>query len=140
MIGDLRLTIAIVNRQSSIFIVNLSGARKEVRVVSIVSLWLPILLSAAMVFVVSSLIHMVLGYHAGDWRKLPNEVAVLDALRRLNIPPGDYLAPRPDSMAAMKTPEFQAKMQAGPLLVTTVRHGPSSMGRSLALWFAYSIV
>ena len=108
--------------------------------VSVVSLWLPILLSAVIVFVASSLIHMVLRYHRSDWRKLPNEDAVLEALRRLNIPPGDYLAPRPDSAAAMKSPEFQAKVKAGPVLVMTVRHGPSSMARSLALWFAYSIV
>ena len=108
--------------------------------VSVVSLWLPILLSAVVVFIASSLIHMVLRYHRSDWRKLPNEDAVLEALRRLNIPPGDYLAPRPDSAAAMKTPEFQARVKAGPVLVMTVRHGPSSMGRSLALWFGYSIV
>ena len=108
--------------------------------VPVMSLWLPIVLSAVIVFLASSIIHMALKYHRSDWRKLPNEDAVLDALRRLNIPPGDYLAPRPDSMAAMKTPEFQARMKAGPVLVMTVRQGPSSMGRSLALWFVYSIV
>ena len=41
----------------------------------------------------------------------------------------------------MKSPEFVAKMNAGPVLVMTVRPGgPPSMGRSLALWFAYAIV
>ena len=38
--------------------------------VSVMSLWLPIVLSAVLVFVVSSIIHTVLRYHRGDWRAL----------------------------------------------------------------------
>ena len=41
--------------------------------VSISALWLPILLSAVIVFVASSIIHMVLPVHRGDYRKLPEE-------------------------------------------------------------------
>jgi len=109
--------------------------------VSITSLWLPILLSAVIVFFVSSIIHMVLPFHRNDWRRLSNEDAVLEALRRFNIAPGDYLAPRPATPQAMKDPEFQAKMKAGPVLVMTVRAGGApSMGRSLGLWFAYAVV
>ena len=109
--------------------------------VPVMSLWLPIILSAALVFVASSIIHMVLPYHRSDWRKLPNEEATMEALRRLNIPPGDYLAPRPASAQAMKDPDFLARMKAGPVVVMTVRPGgPPSMGRSLALWFAYALI
>jgi hypothetical protein len=109
--------------------------------VPIMSLWLPIVLSAVMVFVVSSIIHMALPFHRGDWRRLSNEDGVMDALRRFNIAPGDYLAPRPASRQGMKDPEFVAKMNAGPVLIMTVRPGgPPSMGRNLALWFAYAIV
>lgn len=109
--------------------------------VPVMSLWLPIVLSAAIVFAASSIIHMVLPIHRGDWRKLPNEDAVLETFRRLNIPPGDYVAPRPASPQAMKAPEFLAKMKAGPVLIMTVAPGgPPSMTRSLALWFVYSIV
>jgi len=42
---------------------------------------LPILLSAVIVFVASSILHMVLPYHKSDYRKLPEEDRVLDALR-----------------------------------------------------------
>ena len=41
--------------------------------VSIFSLWLPILLSGVMVFILSSIIHMVLGYHRNDFKGLPDE-------------------------------------------------------------------
>ncbi len=37
--------------------------------VSLMSLWIPILVSAVIVFVLSSIIHMVLPYHRTDLRK-----------------------------------------------------------------------
>ena len=73
------------------------------------SLWLPILASAVFVFIVSSIIHMALPWHKGDFRKIPSEDQVMDALRPLNIPRGDYMVPRPHNMNDMKTPEFKAK-------------------------------
>ncbi|MFQ5717948.1 MAG: hypothetical protein ACE5IK_00225 [Acidobacteriota bacterium] len=41
--------------------------------IALTSLVLPILLSAVLVFVVSSIIHMVLPYHRGDFSQLPAE-------------------------------------------------------------------
>ena len=109
--------------------------------VPLTSLWLPILVAAVLVFIASSVIHMVLPYHHTDWRKLPKEDEVLEALRRFTIPPGDYVAPRPDSMAQMGTPEFKAKLEKGPQVMMSVRPpGNDSMARNLALWFVYSIV
>ena len=82
--------------------------------VSLADLWLPILLSAVLVFVASSLIHMVLGWHRHDFKKLPAEDAVMEALRPFNLGPGDYVAPLPQSMAQMSSPELKAKMASGP--------------------------
>ena len=65
------------------------------------SLLLPILLSAAFVFVVSSIIHMLLPYHKGDYKKVPDEAGVMDALRPFNLAPGDYSVPRADSMSCL---------------------------------------
>ncbi len=61
--------------------------------VSIPSLWLPILLSAAIVFVASSVLHMVLPVHRRDFRQLTREDDVMSALRAFGIAPGDYLVP-----------------------------------------------
>jgi len=105
------------------------------------ALWLPILLSSVIVFLVSSLIHMVLPWHKSDYPKLPNEDKVMDALRPLAIPPGDYYMPRPASTQDMRSPEFTEKMRKGPVVMMTVfPNGPSSMGRNLVMWFLYSIV
>jgi hypothetical protein len=106
--------------------------------VPITSLVLPIFLSAILVFIASSIIHMVLPYHKGDMRMIPagKEDEVLEALRRLNLQPGDYGAPHPGSMAGMKDPAFVAKMTKGPrVLMTISAGGPASMGTNLALWF-----
>lgn len=109
--------------------------------VSIMSLWVPIVGSAVLVFVVSSIIHMMLTYHKDDLRKLPNEDAVRAAMRPLAIPPGDYAMPYAGSSAAMKDPGYNAKLAEGPVAVMTVfPNGPFMMGKSLMLWFGYSLV
>ena len=107
----------------------------------LLSLWLPILLSSAIVFLVSSLIHMVLPWHKSDYPKMPNEDKVMNALRPLAIPPGDYFVPRPASTQDMRSPEFQEKLKQGPVVVMTVLpNGQMSMGRNLSLWFLYSVI
>ncbi|MCM3874792.1 MAG: hypothetical protein NEA02_00080 [Thermoanaerobaculia bacterium] len=108
--------------------------------VSIASLWLPILLSAVAVFVASSIIHMFLGYHSADYKKLPAEDEFMAAVRKLDIPPGDYMVPCPTSHAAFKEPSFQEKFKAGPRAMMTV-YGPyTGMGSQLGLWFLYAIL
>jgi hypothetical protein len=105
------------------------------------TLWLPILLSSVIVFVVSSVIHMVLPWHKSDYPKIPNEERFMDALRPLAVPPGDYMVPRPSSTQEMRSPEFAEKMKRGPVMVLTVMpNGPFAMGQNLVLWFLYSAV
>ncbi|MFQ5929100.1 MAG: hypothetical protein ACE5MK_05340 [Acidobacteriota bacterium] len=109
--------------------------------VSVMSLWLPILLSAVIVFVVSSIIHMVLTYHRTDFGKVPAEDEVMDALRKFDIPPGDYIIPCAGSPKEMGTPEFIEKTTKGPVAFLTVTaSGRPSMGKSLVQWFVYCIV
>ena len=104
------------------------------------ALWLPILVSAVLVFLVSSVIHMVLPWHKSDYPKIPHETEVMDALRPLGIPPGDYMVPRAYGKE-MRTPEFIERMKKGPILILTVlRSDGFNMGTSLTLWFLYSAV
>ena len=109
--------------------------------VSVMSLWIPILLSAVIVFVASSIIHMVMTYHRTDFRKLPNEDEVMAALLPFDIAPGDYLMPCAGSMKAMKDPAFVEKMKAGPVAhMTLMPSGQISIGSNLVLWFFYSVL
>jgi hypothetical protein len=106
------------------------------------ALWLPILLSAVLVFVASSVIHMVFtGWHASDYRQIPNEDQVRAALQPLAIPPGDYVVPRPASAADMRSPDFVEKVTRGPVMILTVLpNRVTNMGQNLLLWFLYSAV
>ncbi|HEX9581662.1 MAG TPA: hypothetical protein VF970_11215 [Gemmatimonadales bacterium] len=106
---------------------------------SLSALWLPILVSSVLVFVVSSIIHMALPWHKSDYPKVPNEDKVRDAIRPLAIPPGDYMVPRPTSPAEMKSPAFAEKLKQGPVLILTVLPNEMTpMGKSLTLWFLYA--
>ena len=109
--------------------------------VTITSLWLPILLSSVFVFIVSSILHMLLPYHNSDFKKVPNEDEAIEALGKLNIPPGDYAIPCAGNAQAMKSPEYIAKMEKGPVLaMTMMKSGKPAMGGSLVMWFFYSVV
>jgi len=109
--------------------------------VPVLSLWLPILLSAVFVFLVSAFFHMVLPYHQQDFRKLAKEDDFLASMRSLAVAPGDYVAPCGGSMKAMKDPAFVAKWKQGPIVFLTVmRPEQANMGASLAGWFVYSLV
>jgi hypothetical protein len=111
--------------------------------VPVTSLWLPILLSAVVVFAASFVIHMVLPFHRNDLRRLPTdkENEVLETLRRMSVTPGDYGAPHPGSPSGMNDPAFVAKMTRGPVAFMTIAPGGRpSMASNLVQWFLYSAV
>jgi len=109
--------------------------------VQVTSLWLPILVSAAVVFVASSVIHMLLGYHRADYGLLPGEDDVQAALRKFNLPTGDFELPHPQSPKDASSQAFREKLDKGPVVIMTVMaNGGPSMARTLALWFLYCVV
>jgi len=109
--------------------------------VSLSSLWLPIVLSGVFVFLASFLMHMVLPHHRSDFKKLPDEAGVMDALRKFNIPPGDYMTPKPGSPADMRSPAYQEKLTRGPVMITTVLpNGMRGMSGQLVQWLIFCLV
>jgi hypothetical protein len=109
--------------------------------VPLTSLWLPILLSGVLVLVLSSIIHMFLPWHRTDFRKVPDEDGAMAALRALGIPPGDYILPCAGGPEEMKSPEFKAKFEKGPVVVMTVMPKTGmAVGGSMVKWFLYSLV
>lgn len=104
-------------------------------------LWLPILLSAVAVFVVSSLLHMVTPLHKGDTRGISNEEVVMDALRAGGLAPGEYMFPYCGDMKEMGSDAFRAKLDRGPVgFMQVMPNGPLKFGSSLVQWFVYSLV
>lgn len=104
-------------------------------------LWLPIVLSAVFVFIVSSVIHMALPIHKSDHKQMANEAAVLEAMRSNGVQPGSYMFPWAGSMKECSSPEMKEKMKQGPVgLLTVMPPGGFNMGKSLVWWFVYSLI
>ena len=108
--------------------------------VPLTELWLPILLSAVIVFIASSILHMVLPYHRSDYKPLPDEEKVRSALRGMNLKPGLYHFPF-CTHKEMNTEAAKAKFAQGPNgLVTIMPTGPVNMGKYLGQWFVYCLI
>jgi hypothetical protein len=109
--------------------------------IHILSLWLPILVSAVFVFIASSVIHMFLKYHQTDFKKIPHEDDVMDQLGAMDIPPGNYYFPYAGSMEAMRSEEFIEKRRKGPVaFITVLPSGPPTMTSELIQWFLYCVL
>ena len=111
--------------------------------VGITALWLPILLAAVFVFVASSIIHMFLPIHKNDFKGLPDEDGVRDALRPFDLSPGDYFFPHHHGdPAVMKSEAYQAKATEGPTAFMTVmpKGQPFNMASQMTYWFIYCVI
>lgn len=109
--------------------------------VSLGSLWLPILVSAVLIFLVSAIIHMVLKYHNKDYTRIPNEDAVRAAIRTGNPPPAQYVIPHCPDMKDMEKPEVKQKFTDGPVaVINLMRPGVPNMAQYLVQWFIFLLV
>ena len=107
--------------------------------VALTELWLPILLAAAAVFVVSSLIHVASPLHKSDYKPLPDEERVLEAMREAGLQRGGYAFPFASSMKEMAEEGFISKQNQGPVgFMQVLPNGPIKMGGALVIWFLYS--
>jgi hypothetical protein len=106
--------------------------------VTLSMLWIPILVSAVFVFIAANLLWMALPFwHRSDYKKLPDEKAVLAGLT--SAASGQYMAPNLDWSKA--TAEEKEAFQKGPMALLLVRNPNAfSLGKSLTLYFLYSVV
>ncbi|MFQ5889511.1 MAG: hypothetical protein ACE5JR_05610 [Gemmatimonadota bacterium] len=104
------------------------------------SLWLPIILSAVIVFFAAFALHTIVPHHRTDYSKAPDEEALLEALRSQGIGRGQYHFPHVSSPAEMKDPAYVEKAERGPMGLLYVMEptvGPS--GKQLGLYFVYCV-
>jgi hypothetical protein len=108
---------------------------------ALLSLWLPILLSAVVVFIISSLIHMVVKWHASDYGTVANEDAIRAAINAGQPAPGRYVIPHCGDMKDMASEAMVKKYTEGPVMhFTILPNGAPKMGRYLGQWFLWSLV
>ena len=81
----------------------------------LLSHWLPILLSAAVVWIVSAIVWMALPHHKNDFIRLPDEDAFMDYIRKSGIKPGNYVFPDFRGREAMKSEKVCKALKEGPI-------------------------
>lgn len=105
--------------------------------VTLGTLWMPIVVSAAVVFLASFLVWVVLPHHRSDWKKLPDEEAVRRAVGG-DAGPGQYVLPYAADSSAMQSEEYLKKCEDGPVGILTLKApGRPAMGKPMALSFVY---
>lgn len=106
---------------------------------TIMTLWMPILVSAIVVFIAGAVIWMAMPWHKSDWAKTPNEEAVRDALQ--GTPAGMYTVPNCADQSQYKDPAMQQKFIDGPqAFITVVPSGLPRMAPKLVMMFAYNLL
>src|SRR5437763_15928662 len=95
--------------------------------VPLTALWLPILLSAIIVFVASSIMHMLLPYHRSDYQRLPDEDKLLVALRSARLKRGLYILPFCTHQEIKSRVVIESYKQAPVGMTTAVPTSPPGM-------------
>lgn len=98
-------------------------------------LWLPILLSAVLLFFASSILWMALPIHKKDYGDpRAKQGALQEAVRASGLAPGQYFVPF-DCNGSDKSPEIAEMMKRGPYFLLQIMPERPNMGKTLGLWF-----
>jgi hypothetical protein len=106
----------------------------------LIPLWLPILLSAAAVWIIAAIVWMALPHHKQDFIALPDEDGFMDYLRRSVIKPGNYVFPDFRGRDAMKSEKVEKALQGGPVGHLSVWQTPLTMGGKMVATFVVYLV
>ena len=105
----------------------------------ILDLWLPVLVSAVVVFVMSALVWTVLPWHKKDYAKLGDEDAASAAMK--GSAPGSYVLPHVADPAEFKQESVKQRYEQGPnAFITIVPNGTPNMGPKLGLSFLFNVL
>ncbi len=106
----------------------------------LIPLWLPILLSAAVVWIASAIVWMALPHHKRDFIALPDEDAFMDHVRRSGIEPGNYVFPDFRDRETMSSEKTQKALKEGPVGHLSVWRTPLTMGDKMVATFVVYLV
>jgi len=107
---------------------------------AMLSLWLPIVATGFALFFASWLAWMVLPHHKKEWRGMPNEDAVLAALKGANLGAGQFMFPYAACGDDWKSDTFKAKQIAGPVGTLTIWGATPNMGKNMLLTLVFFLV
>ncbi len=106
---------------------------------TITLLWLPILLSAVAVWIVSALVWTVMPHHKTDYAAFTDEDKARADLKEQNLKPGLYSMPFVGTQD-MNSPEVKQKWAEGPVAFVTVLPNGLAMGQKLIFSFIQNLI
>jgi hypothetical protein len=106
----------------------------------LIPLWLPILVSAAAIWIISAVVWMAMPHHKRDFINLPDEDGFMDDLRKRGIKPGNYVFPDFRDPKAMKSEKVQKALEEGPVGHLSVWPPPLTMADKLVGTFVVYLV
>ena len=102
---------------------------------------LPVMLSAAFVWLASAASWMALPHHIGEYRGVKDEADLADALRRQSLPRGQYILPHLDRWEDAATPGGRERFVNGPVaFLTILPNRVPSIRRHLLLTLAHYVL
>ena len=105
----------------------------------ILSLWLPILVSAAVVWLASAVVWMVMPWHKKDFSPVANEDGARAGLK--GLAPGCYMLPFCTDPKALEDPDMRRKFEEGPqAFITIAPNGVPTMGGKLVKSFLMNVL
>lgn len=109
--------------------------------VPVPELWLPVLLSAILVFFAGFILNAMLPHHRSDYVPVEDEDRVMNALRASGQGTGNFMFPYVGSHAALKDPEVKARFEAGPMgFLYMVPPTAAVQGKQLIQYFVYALI
>lgn len=81
---------------------------------AVLELWLPIVVSTVVVFILSFLAWAVIGHHKADMKRAPDQDALLAKVRELGLGDGVWVFPQPEAGADCKSAEVKKLFDEGP--------------------------
>ena len=107
----------------------------------LIQLWLPIVVAGVATFLLSAMVWMFLPHHKKDWRALPNEEAVLAAMRASPPSPGQYALPFLFDPKLRDDPAMKERIARGPNgYFTVIPSGMPAMGPMMAKSLVFNLV
>jgi hypothetical protein len=104
-------------------------------------LWLPIVVSALVVWIASAIAHMALRHHRADYKGLPDEEAVGAAMRKAAVPPGYYVIPYCPDPSKMQDAKIVERYASGPVaMIAVLKSAPPALGKHLVQWLLFCIL
>ncbi len=104
-------------------------------------LWLPIVVSGVVAFLLSAIVWTVMPHHKTDYGALPNQDAVQQLMRQNPPAPGQYSLPFVSSMKALEEPAVKERMEKGPRAwITVVPNGVTPMGPMMVRSLIFNLV